>query len=137
MTKKALLPPEDSKMFQASRAGFQKFGYSPGVVAGGLLFIAGQVGIRPDGTVAESLTEQFEVAMKRTVEILSWEGLTLADLVEVVSYHVDLKNNLPEFLEAKPRFTEKPYPAWSIIGIDALARPEFKIEIRSVAALRK
>jgi enamine deaminase RidA (YjgF/YER057c/UK114 family) len=86
MTKKALLPPEDSKMFQASRACFQKFGYSPGVVAGGLLFIAGQGGIRPDGTVAESLTEQFQLAMKRTVEILSWEGQTLADLVEIVSY---------------------------------------------------
>ena len=46
----------------------------------------------------------------------------MADLVEVVSYHVDLKKNLADFLPVKERYTVRPFPAWSIIGVDALGR---------------
>lgn len=39
---------------------FKTFNYAPAVAAGGLLFIAGQVGIRADGTVPTSVEEQIE-----------------------------------------------------------------------------
>ena len=60
----------------------------------------------------------------------------MADLVEVVSYHVDLEKNLPDFMPAKTRYFQKPFPAWTIIGIQALALHELKVEVRSVAALK-
>ncbi len=134
MGKQAVQIPKDNSMFAGSQAAFEKFGYSPAVRAGGLLFIAGLVGVRPDGTVPDSVTEQTEWALRRTEEILRLEGLTMADLVEVVSYHVDINKNLAEFLPVKERFTQRPFPSWSIIGIDGLTRPALKIEIRSVAA---
>jgi enamine deaminase RidA (YjgF/YER057c/UK114 family) len=129
--------PKDNATFGVSSAAFKKFGYSPAVRTGGLLFIAGVVGVRPDGSVPDSVGEQAELALQRIAEILRLERLTIADLVEVVSYHVDLAKNLVDFLPVKERYTARPFPAWSIIGIDALTRPELKIEIRSIAALRK
>ncbi|MBR0642712.1 RidA family protein [Roseomonas hellenica] len=136
MGKRAIEIPKDNALFAGSQGSFDRFGYSPAVRAGGLLFIAGQVGIRPDGAVAETVAEQTEWALRRTAEILRLEGLTMADLVEVVSYHVDMANTLADFMPVKQRYSERPFPAWSIIGIDALTRPELKIEIRSIAAYR-
>lgn len=132
--KEAIQIPKDNAVFAGSYAAFEKFGYSAAVRAGGLLFIPGLVGVRPDGTVPDSVAEQTEWALRRKEEILRLEGLTMADLVEVVSYHVDINQNLAAFLPVKERFMQRPFPGWSIIGIDALTRPVLKIEIRSVAA---
>jgi len=136
MTKQTLEIPADNATLAASIGAYEKFGYSPAVRAGGLLFIAGQIGRRPDGKIGESVAEQTELALQRTAEILRLAGLDFGDLVEVVSYHVELARNLDAFLAAKARYAVKPYPTWSIIGVDALASPGLKIEIRSVAALR-
>lgn len=128
--------PGDNSHFKGDHWTFEKYGYSAGVRAGGLLFIAGVVGFRPDGSIPESVAEQSELALKRTQELLRLEGLTMADLVEVVSYHVELEKNLPAFVPAKERYFQKPFPAWTIIGIQALALPELKVEVRSVAKLK-
>jgi len=136
MGKTVLEIPADNPTFAASVGSYEKYGYSPAVRAGGLLFIAGQIGRRPDGTIADTVAEQTELALQRTTEILRLEGLDMTDLVEVVSYHVDIQHNLEAFMAVKERYTVKPYPAWSIIGIDALTSPDLKIEIRSIASLR-
>jgi enamine deaminase RidA (YjgF/YER057c/UK114 family) len=134
MIKETLEIPPDNPMFATTRSGYEHYGYAPAVRAGNLLFIAGEVGFRADGSVPESVAEQTEAALERTTEILRLHGLTMADLVEVVSYHVNLKDTVNEFLPVKARYTRRPFPAWSIIGVEALAIPELKIEIRSVAA---
>lgn len=136
MSKQVTEIPAGSEIFDATRGLFENFGFSPAVKAGGLLFISGQVGLRADGTVAEGIDEQTACAFQRTGEILRLEGLDFSDLVEVVSYHVDMPNQLAAFLPVKKRYTARPFPAWSMVGIAALARPNFLIEIRSVAALR-
>lgn len=121
-------------MFAAHAAGYESYGYSPAVRAGGLLFIAGEVGFAADGSIPASAAEQTELALQRTAEILRLNGLTMADLVDVTSYHVDMAANIEGFLPVKAKYTERPFPAWSIIGVQALALPELKIEIKSVAA---
>ena len=134
MTKTVLQIPSDNPIFGTSHANYEAYGYSPAVRAGGLLFIAGEVGILPDGSIPASAAEQTEVALRRMTEVLRLAGLTPADLVEVVSYHVDLAGTIDEFLPVKARFSESPFPTWSIIGVQALALPDLKIEIRAVAA---
>jgi enamine deaminase RidA (YjgF/YER057c/UK114 family) len=135
MQKQIVTITKDNAVFGASSAAFERYGYSPAVRAAGLLFIAGVVGVRADGTLPESAAEQGELALQRTAEILRLQGLNMADLVDVVSYHVDLNRNLQAFMPIKERYFKRPYPAWSIIGVAALARPEIKIEIRSIAAV--
>lgn len=134
LPKQVIEIPKDHPTFAARMEGYETYGYSPAVRAGGLLFIAGEVGFAPDGSIPTSIAEQTELALTRTKEILKIAGLTMADLVEVVSYHVDLAANIGEFLPIKEKHTARPFPAWSIIGVQALGLPELKIEIRSVAA---
>lgn len=134
--KKVLEITNDNLIFGDSCSAFDQYGYSPAVRAGGLLFIAGSVGFHIDGSIPASVAEQSELAMLRIWEILRLEHLTMADLVEVISYHVDIHKNLASFMPVKERFFERPFPAWTIIGVEALALPELKIEIRAIAALR-
>ncbi|WP_353098415.1 Rid family hydrolase [Stenotrophomonas lactitubi] len=133
MTKRAFEIPADHPMFSSTHSGYEHYGYSPAVRAGNLLYIAGEVGFRPDGSIPESVAEQAELSLERTKEILRLNGLAMRDLVEVVSYHVQLKDTIDDFLSVKARYTERPFPAWSIIGVEALALPQLKIEIRSIA----
>lgn len=136
MSSEALQIPPGNEMFDGYRAAFEKYGFSPAVKSKGFLFISGQVGTRPDGTAPDSVADQTTWAFKRVEELLRIAGLDFSDLVDVTSYHVDIENTLPAFLEVKKDFIKSPYPAWSIIGISGLSRPELKIEIQATAALR-
>ncbi len=115
---------------------FKTFNYAPAVAAGGLLFIAGQIGIRADGTVPTSVEEQIDLAFRRLGAILQAAGLGFEDLVELVSYHVDVDRQLAAFREIKDRYIQEDAPAWTILGVAALARPTLFVEIKAVAATR-
>ncbi|NBB09684.1 Rid family hydrolase [Pseudomonas sp. SLFW] len=136
MSKSVVEIPEGNDVFGVSTQAFTDWQYAPAVRAGGLLFVAGLVGVKADGTVPVSVAEQTELAFQRIAEVLRLEGLGMGDLVEVVSYHVDLKQHLDDFLPVKKRHFVEPFPAWTLIGIEALGLPELKIEIKVVAALK-
>ncbi len=127
--------PENDPTFGSNKV-FDLFKYSPAVTAGGLVFIAGQVGIRPDGTVPESAGEQIRLAFERLGAILRHQGLGFEDLVELVSYHVRIDEQLTTFREIKDEFVTRDFPAWTILGVAALARPNLLIEIKAIAAAR-
>lgn len=127
--------PEDDPTFGSNKV-FDLFQYSPAVKAGGLVFIAGQVGIHADGTVPQSAEEQIELAFKRLGAILAHEGLGFEDLVELVSYHVRIDEQLSAFRAIKERHITSDFPAWTILGVAALARPNLLVEIKAVAAAR-
>lgn len=115
---------------------FEKFEYSAAVRAGGLVFVAGQVGLNPDGSIPSEPERQFVNAFERLKVVLETAGTSLDDLVEIVTYHVELSAGLRAFMEIKQRYVKAPFPAWTIIGVAALARPELKIEIKAVATAR-
>lgn len=134
MTTHTVEIPEDSEVFGQTAGAFARFGYSAAVRAHGHLFIAGTIGRRADGTIADTVEEQTEIAIRRIEEILRLEKLDLTALVDVTSYHVDIHRHLPGFLEAKQRLITTPYPAWSMIGVSGLASPGLLVEIRATAA---
>lgn len=112
---------------------FKTFNYAPAVAAGGLLFIAGQIGVRADGTVPDTVEEQIDLAFQRLGAILQAAGLGFEDLVELVSYHVDVDQQLAAFRAIKDRYIQAQAPAWTILGVAALARPTLQVEIKAVA----
>ncbi|MFI9271496.1 Rid family hydrolase [Kitasatospora sp. NPDC052896] len=126
--------PEGSEVFGETRGAFARFGYSAAVRAHGLLFIAGTIGRRADGIIADTIEEQTEIAIRRIEEILRLENLDMSALVDVTSYHVDIHQHMPGFLEAKQRLIKAPFPTWSLIGVSALASPGLLVEIRATAA---
>lgn len=134
-SKKALLLP-DTHPVLGSTAVFQSFNYAPAVAAGGLLFVAGQIGLRADGSVPESAEEQADWAFRRLGAILEAAGSGFEDLVELVSYHVDVDAQLASFRAVKDRYVHQHPPTWTILGVAALARPALLVEIKAVAVQR-
>ena len=128
--------PDDDATFGSNRI-FDLFQYSPAVTANGLVFIAGQIGLRADGSIPEDPKEQIDVAFKRIEAVLKHMGLDFTDVVELVSYHVDVGSQLSTFREVKEQYIRSDFPAWTILGIAALARPELIVEIKVVAVTRK
>lgn len=112
---------------------FKKFGYSPAVRAGDFLYIAGQIGLNPDGTMPENDEGQIVNAFDRLKIVLEEAGASLDDIVELVSYHVGLQNHLGKFVEIKSRYIREPFPTWTILEIAGLARAGLVIEIKAVA----
>lgn len=119
-----------------STAVFQSFNYAPAVAAGGLLFVAGQIGLRADGSVPDTAEEQMDWAFRRLGAILQEAGAGFEDLVELVSYHVDIDPQLTAFRAVKDRYIQRDPPTWTILGVSALARPSLLVEIKAVAAVR-
>jgi enamine deaminase RidA (YjgF/YER057c/UK114 family) len=115
---------------------FEKFQYSSAVKAGGLVFVAGQIGLNPDGSMPEKPEQQFVNAFERLKLVLEEAGCQMGDLVELVSYHVGLNigSHLADFMKVKEKYVPAPFPTWTILDIAGLARPGLIIEIKAVAA---
>lgn len=114
----------------------ERFHYSPGVKVGNLLYIAGQVGRNENLQVIEGKEAQFVQAFENVKKVLTAAGATFDDIVEMVTYHVDM-SDLPLFIQVKDRyFTNKDrYPTWTGIGTTVLAMPGLLVEIKCTAVL--
>src|SRR5207245_5513301 len=111
---------------------------SPAVsVAGGrLIFVSGQVGGAEAGQPIADPEAQFVAAIENLREILEAAGGTLADVVEITTYFTSIAD-LPVFANVKERFfTTTPYPAWTAIGVNELALPGLRVEIKATASLK-
>lgn len=135
MTKEAINP--NSPIFNGpdGKSIFDKFGYSAAVRAGDFIYVAGQIGLNPDGSMPEDDETQFRNAFDRLKLILEEAGASLNDIVELVSYHVGVQKegHLPTFVKVKQDYIVAPYPTWTILGIEGLARAGLVIEIKAVA----
>jgi enamine deaminase RidA (YjgF/YER057c/UK114 family) len=119
-------------------AGADAYQSSPAVsVAGGrLIFLSGQVGGDEAGQPIADPEAQFVAAIENLREILEAAGGTLADVVEITTYFTSMAD-LQVFANVKERFfTTTPYPAWTAIGVNELALPGLRVEIKATASLK-
>lgn len=112
----------------------ERFGYSPGVLVDGTLYIAGQVGRDAELNVVEGTEPQFVQAFENVKKVLSAAGAGFDDVVEMVTYHVDMRD-LALFMEIKNRYFTGRVPAWTGVGVSALAMPGLIVEIKCTAKL--
>lgn len=106
--------------------------YSHAVVAGGLLFTAGQGPISPDdGTVVGTdIAEQTAQVLANLVAVLSARGRTLADVVKVTVHLADVGRDFAGFDKVFRAVVPAPYPARTTVGS---VLPGILIEIDVVA----
>lgn len=113
------------------------FGYSQAVRAGGLIFTAGQMPV--DSQVQVVGPGDIRVQTRQTFEnlkaVLAAAGATLGDVVELVSYHTDMAD-LGAVMEVKAGYIPVDFPAWTAVGVTALALPGQLIEIKAMAVAR-
>ncbi|WP_299058004.1 Rid family hydrolase [uncultured Nocardioides sp.] len=117
----------------ANAAVTERWGFADVVASRGLLLCSGVTGARPDGTVDGDPAAQFAAAFDHLASALALAGADMADVVELTTYHVGLREHFETFAAVKQRYVAAPYPAWSAIGVAELAVPGTLVEIRAVA----
>jgi enamine deaminase RidA (YjgF/YER057c/UK114 family) len=114
--------------------------YSQVVTAEGgrLVFVAGQVALDREGNLLGDgdLSEQVRQASRNIKTALEAVGAQPADIVKITTFVV---GHRPEFLpiiaDARRMELGDLRPASTLIGVQALARPEFLVEIEAIAVL--
>jgi enamine deaminase RidA (YjgF/YER057c/UK114 family) len=100
-----------------------------------LLYISGEVGVLPDGTVPEGIEAQAEACWRNLTAILADAGMGVGDLVKITTYLVR-----PEDVAAAGAARAKHFgdarPGSATIIVRALVAPEWLIEIEAVAAAK-
>ncbi len=114
---------------------YEKFHYAPAVKVENTLYIAGQVGRDENLQVIEGAEAQFAQAFENLKKILTAAGATLEDVVDLVTYHTDMRD-LSLFMQVKDRYFTQDYPTWTAIGTSALAMPGLLVEIKATAILQ-
>ncbi|MFQ5774731.1 MAG: RidA family protein [Kiloniellaceae bacterium] len=110
--------------------------YSQAVEAPGAarwLFVSGQVGVAPDGSLAEGAAAQMEAAWRNVLAILSAAGMGAGDLVKVNSY-LTRAEDIGLYREVRERMIPGVAPASTLVVVGALAHPDWLVEIEAVAA---
>src|SRR5262245_42922001 len=106
--------------------------FSPVLDTGDFVFLSGITGVRADLTVAADPETQFRDAFEFAKEHLSAASLTFDDVVEMTTYHVDLRDHLAAFMRVKDDYVSAPYPAWTAIGVSQLITEGTIVEIRLI-----
>lgn len=112
---------------------YDKFHFSQATRVGDMIWVSGQVGIDAVMKPGEGIEEQSELAFRALQQVLEAAGATLADVVELMTFHTQLDTDMATFSRVKDSYFPDRYPSWTAVGITQLAMPELRIEIRAVA----
>lgn len=98
------------------------------------LFTAGQVGVRPNGTIPDGFEMQHDQIWKNTLAILADAGMGPEDIVRLNVYSTD-----PDGLKYVRAHREKylkpgHVPASTWVVVSRLANPKWVVEMETVAA---
>jgi enamine deaminase RidA (YjgF/YER057c/UK114 family) len=97
-----------------------------------MLFLAGQVGIAPDGTVPADPVEQLGVALENVVRNLEAAGFEPADLVKLTTYvvgSIDAAGRRAQLDRVLgPHVTTS-----TLVYVAGLASPDYKVEVEAWA----
>ena len=98
-----------------------------------LLYISGEVGVLPDGTVPETIEAQAEACWRNIIAILAEAGMSVGDLVKITTYLVRPEDVAAAGVARAKHFGDA-RPGSATIIVKALVNPAWLIEIEAVAA---
>jgi 2-iminobutanoate/2-iminopropanoate deaminase len=109
--------------------------YSPGLRIGDFIFVAGQVPRDPTTgkLVGETIEEQTEQVLKNIQAVLEAGGATLADVVKVSAYLIDL-DLFDRYNKVYASYFPDPKPTRTTIGCQLKG---FMVEIDAIAYVGK
>jgi enamine deaminase RidA (YjgF/YER057c/UK114 family) len=118
-------------VFPAERqALYEKNRYSPAIRSNGFLFVSGQVGSRPDGSVEPDLEKQVRLAFDNLNAILVAAGCTFDDVIDVTVFIVDPESTLGTIWKVLPDYWgDAPHPTLTGVGVTWLSGFQFEIKV--------
>jgi enamine deaminase RidA (YjgF/YER057c/UK114 family) len=118
----------------ATQAMYDNFHFAQATRVGDMIWVSGQTGIDPATmSPADGAEAQTRLAFEGVKTILEASGSTMRDIVELITFHTDLRGDMNVFAAVKDDYLPDRYPSWSAVGVTQLALPELVVEIRAVA----
>lgn len=118
-------------------AVYEKIRYAPAVKVGNTVYISGQIGRNEKMELVAEKEAQFVQAFENMKKVLDAAGATFDDIVDVTSYHTDMRD-LPLYMQVRDRYFtgSKCHPAWTAIGAAQLCGAAgYFLEVKAVAVL--
>jgi enamine deaminase RidA (YjgF/YER057c/UK114 family) len=97
------------------------------------LMSSGTPGLTATGELPQDITGQAERAWEHVIRLLERAGMTVGDLVKVTQY-LTRAEDIPAYVQVRSRFIRDARPAYMLMVVPQLVRPEFLVEIEFVAA---
>ena len=117
----------------STQALYDAYHFPQATRVGDTIWVSGQVGMDAAMKPGKGMEEQARLAFQNLQSVLEAAGATLADVVELTTFHIDLRKDMRAFSRVKDEFFTEHYPSWTAVGVTELALPEFCVEIRAVA----
>jgi 2-iminobutanoate/2-iminopropanoate deaminase len=121
----------------AAKTEFDPPGYAQAIKVTGaqtILFLSGQVDYDKNGNCGHP--GDFKAQARATLQALKVQieagGGTMRDIVKVNTYVTDLRYRA-DYAGIREEFFGKKLPASTMVGVTALAQPEFLIEVEAIA----
>ncbi|HKP85085.1 MAG TPA: Rid family detoxifying hydrolase [Blastocatellia bacterium] len=106
--------------------------YSPAIVAGNTIYVAGQGPFDPrTGKMPATFEEQAAQVFENVKAVVEAAGATLADVAKVNVYLADL-NNFAKMNEVYKKYFPEPYPARATVGSQLLGGMSIEVECIAV-----
>ena len=113
----------------------QPRGYTHVVKAGNTVYIAGQVGRRPDGTLAGSdIGSQTDQVFQNLRAALASVGAGFENMTKITVF-LTHREDIPGFRTARDKHVTGEPPASTLVLISGLAEPEFRVEVEATAVI--
>ncbi len=97
------------------------------------LYVAGQVGLKPDGTLDPDIEGQAEQAWRNVLATLDGAGMGVNNLVKVTSF-LTRPQDAPAYGKVRDKYLGDMRPATTMLVVQALARPIYLVEVEATAA---
>ncbi|NTZ86901.1 RidA family protein [Burkholderia metallica] len=124
--RQSIVPPPFQPWYDA-------YHFSPATRVGDTIWVSGQVGLDAQMQPADGIEGQARIAFESLKMILEAAGASLADVVELTTFHTNLQQEMQGFATVKDEYFPSRYPSWTAVGVTELALPGLCVEIRAVA----
>lgn len=110
---------------------------APAARVGNTVYCSGVLGTRDDGSVPTDLAEEVDLAFTNLAVVLAAAGAGLADVADLLTFHLDMPSQVTTFMEVRDRRLADPWPAWTAVGTSCIGGglPGARIEIKATAHL--
>ena len=98
-----------------------------------LLFISGQLGVRPDGSTPATIAEQADQVFANIVALLNAHGLDASSIVKLTTFMV-AGNDGDAVRAARLKYLGSHRPASTAVFVSQLVDPAWFVEVEAVAA---
>lgn len=120
---------------EGQQATYDRFHFAPAFRVGDTIHVSGVIGVGADGSIPDSASDEFSNVFAGIAAALDAAGGSMADIVDMTSFHTDAMATLGKFMAAKDAAIAEPYPAWTAIGCTGLAIPGARVELKVTAVV--